>query len=236
MSLTPADFFVSKMAAVNTWMPAVTGRRKSRRFCSVDVSAIQRHIDNARRPRQRKAAAHAEVILTVERKIVLDAHTAARAQRHSLQVLVLRQLVGRLQHHRGLAGRHVAHGCAAHLDRGVGISLYQRRRQAQGPRPHCRSPRWSRPAAAGPRTSSGMPNRSRMALAYSVRFNRCSAGAVAAGRDCASRRTSSVEATVVASARDGRVLPGGGIMPARSLRTTFSHEAASCLRALDRDW
>ena len=36
-----------------------------------------------------------------------------------------------------------------------------------------------------------------------------------------------VEAIASACARDGRSFPGGGIMPARSLRATFSHDSAS---------
>ena len=65
--------------------PAFTGRRKSRRLRALDAHAI----DAPHRSRtfgiavQREAAAHAEVILGIERKVVHHAHAAARSQRQT---------------------------------------------------------------------------------------------------------------------------------------------------------
>ena len=78
--------------------------------------------------------------------------------------------------------------------------------------------------------STGSASRSRTALAYSVRFSRCSAGAPGLGAAAAAR--SIVASTVAASpssvARSGRGALAGGIMPVRTLRTTFSHTCGSC--------
>ena len=69
-----------------------------------------------------------------------------------------------------------------------------------------------------------------MALAYSVRFSRCSAGAPGLGprpRGAIERRPPRRRRSRRASARSGRGAPLGGIMPVRTLRTTFSHVCGS---------
>ena len=68
-------------------------------------------------------------------------------------------------------------------------------------------------------------SRSRIALAYSARFSRCTSGRPGWGDASAARSSCEVSETSRAclSAAGGAGMPGGGIMPARTLRTTFSH-------------
>ena len=78
--------------------------------------------------------------------------------------------------------------------------------------------------------STSSASRSRMALAYSTRFRRCRPGGgrwVTAVRSSSSSNQPTSPSSVVGS---GRGIPDGGIMPARSFRTTFSAVAASSLR------
>ena len=77
--------------------------------------------------------------------------------------------------------------------------------------------------------SIGRSSRSRTALPYSARFRRCSAGAPGFGAAAAAR---SIASSIVAAkrssvARSGRGAPLGGIMPVRTLRTTFSQVCGS---------
>src|ERR1035441_1582402 len=67
-------------------------------------------------------------------------------------------------------------------------------------------------------------NRSRIALAYSVRFRRCRMNRPGLGLAAAERsiEISSIAIRLAASAFSGRGLPGGGIVPARNFRMTFS--------------
>src|SRR5262245_60706208 len=64
-----------------------------------------------------------------------------------------------------------------------------------------------------------------MALAYSLRLRRCSAGMPGSGRREAARSRDDSSAAVNAAATEagGFGAVRGGIMPVRSLRTTFSH-------------
>ena len=76
--------------------------------------------------------------------------------------------------------------------------------------------------------STSSPSRSRTALLYSTRLRRCTVvrpgfGSAAAARSSSS---SSQPATVSYVAASGRGRPAGGIMPLRSLATTFSQDAA----------
>jgi hypothetical protein len=84
--------------------------------------------------------------------------------------------------------------------------------------------------------SIGRSRRSRMAFAYSARFRRCSP--VAPGLGAASAARSMVSAAAVATpssaARSGRGAPLGGIMPVRTLRTTFSHVSGSRAASVTR--
>jgi hypothetical protein len=77
--------------------------------------------------------------------------------------------------------------------------------------------------------SIGRSSRSRTALPYSVRLRRWRDGAPGLGAANAAR--SIVFSTVAANAssvvRSGRGAPLGGIMPVRTLRTTFSQVCAS---------
>ena len=77
-------------------------------------------------------------------------------------------------------------------------------------------------------TSTSSESRSRTTLAYSVRFRRWSAGAPGSGCLTATRSSAdSIEVVNVARAATlGFGAPSGGIMPVRSLRTTFSHTSA----------
>ena len=78
------------------------------------------------------------------------------------------------------------------------------------------------------RASTSRPSRSRTALTYSVRFRRWIAGRPGLGCAAAARSSavSSQDANSALVAASGRGRPGGGIAPARSLRTTFSHTSA----------
>jgi len=71
--------------------------------------------------------------------------------------------------------------------------------------------------------------RSRMALAYSVRFSLWSGARPGFGLTAAARSSSVVNQEVRPSeaARSGRGAPGGGITPAFTFRTTFSQISAS---------
>jgi hypothetical protein len=77
-------------------------------------------------------------------------------------------------------------------------------------------------------TSTSTASRSRTEFAYSVRFNRCSAGLPGLGWSAAAWSipfSRDVRKTFVAAAL-GRGRPAGGIMPARSLRITLSASSA----------
>ena len=76
--------------------------------------------------------------------------------------------------------------------------------------------------------SIGRSSRSRTALAYSVRFSRCSTGAPGFGAAAAARSivASTAAANPSSVARSGRGALAGGIMPVRTFRTTFSHVCA----------
>ena len=64
-----------------------------------------------------------------------------------------------------------------------------------------------------------------MALAYSARFSRWTSGRPGWGDARAARSSCDVSEprSACLSASGGAGMPGGGIMPARTLRTTFSH-------------
>ena len=85
-------------------------------------------------------------------------------------------------------------------------------------------------SSAGSRVvaSTSMFRSSRMAFAYSARFNRWRPVAPGFGVRAATRssRVSSVEANSSMAAREGLAVLAGGIIPVRSLRTTFSHVSA----------
>ena len=78
-------------------------------------------------------------------------------------------------------------------------------------------------------TSTSSASRSRIALAYSVRFSRCSAGVarLAPGTAARSSALRAARRSRRATARSGAAAPLGGIMPVLILRTTFSHVSAS---------
>ena len=79
-------------------------------------------------------------------------------------------------------------------------------------------------------------SRSRTALRYSVRFSRWSTGRPGFGVAAASSSRCSSQATSPSCvAASGCGTPAGGMAPARSFRTTFSHIAASPLTLLQID-
>ena len=136
------------------------------------------------------AAADGELVLRVEREGVRDEHAAARAERQPLDVPVLRQpgrrRVGDLRRrHRPIADRLAA-------------DLHRRRRRSPGSSDGdtlSASAMLSKPslessAGSSACTSTSSASRSRIALAYSVRFRRCSAGVSEAGVPADSRRSS----------------------------------------------
>ena len=77
-------------------------------------------------------------------------------------------------------------------------------------------------------TSTSSASRSRMAFAYSARFRRCSAGApgIEPPRRRAIERGFERRGNVSRAAAGGFGAFSGGIMPVRSLRTTFSQTSA----------
>ena len=73
-------------------------------------------------------------------------------------------------------------------------------------------------------------SRSRMAFWYSVRFRRWNAAVLPGLTRAAAARSSSVSSDAIrpsSTGRSGRGAPAGGIVPACSFRTTFSHAAPS---------
>ena len=92
---------------------------------------------------------------------------------------------------------------------------------------------WGRKALASMRRASS----SSMAAAYSARLSRWSATRPGLGFAAAasSSERSSQDTNPSAAAWSGRGTPGGGIIPPRTLRTTFSHTSASparCARSM----
>ena len=77
--------------------------------------------------------------------------------------------------------------------------------------------------------STSSPSRSRTALLYSTRLSRCTVVRPGFGSAVAARSSSSSSQPATASyvAASGRRRPAGGIMPLRSLATTFS-QASAC--------
>ena len=81
------------------------------------------------------------------------------------------------------------------------------------------------------------PRRSRTELLYSTRLRRCSAGRPGFGAAAAARSIAASRPLANASScsLSGRFAPAGGIMPARTLRATFSQVATSAVgRAASR--
>ena len=141
-----------------------------------DVRALA--VDDERELLARNEAADAEVlnrelVLAVGRKVVARHDAAAGAERHALEAMVLRRVARREV---GRFGRRlpVADGHARHARRRRGIRLEQRRRDRQRAGDVVEAVARSRRAAAASPTSIRRSSRSRMALAYSVRFRRCS--------------------------------------------------------------
>ena len=82
--------------------------------------------------------------------------------------------------------------------------------------------------------STSRSSRSRMACSYSARLRRWKGRLPGSGASAAasSRRRSSVSTSVSSAAPSGRRGPGGGIMPARSLRTIRSATSACSAASL----
>src|SRR5947199_3197653 len=78
-------------------------------------------------------------------------------------------------------------------------------------------------------------SKSRIALEYSARFSRCSAGLPGLGFaiDARSIDISIEDAKASTLALSGLGIPSGGIAPARTLRITFSHISA-CAGTFER--
>ena len=179
----------------------------------------------------RRAVQHdAERVLAVGRERVHDRDAAARAPRRAFDVVHLRlgarHLVGRL----GRAGVAIAERDASRSStpragspRAASARRPARRRCCRSRRSSCR--------AAGTRSRR---RRDRAARGSSARTRRDSGAGTSGGRDsgaapprcrAASRAPPRASSTLRAS---GRRAPGGGIMPARSLRIIFSATSACC--------
>jgi hypothetical protein len=80
--------------------------------------------------------------------------------------------------------------------------------------------------------STSSARTSRIALVYSVRFSRCMPGGIRFAEPLRSSSVSMKETIDSSTGAAGRGMPAGGIIPARSLRTTFSQVSAwSCILA-----
>ena len=91
------------------------------------------------------------------------------------------------------------------------------------------NPRLELSAGSSVDASTSSESRSRIALAYSARFMRCSGTRPGPG-DAAAARSMAVSialANASSVARAGLGIPAGGISPARTLRMTFSQISAS---------
>ena len=74
---------------------------------------------------------HPDLVLRVEREIMLNQEPTARAQRQALDVLSLARTRRPPELYLGSLGCEIAHGATAHSHGGGHVSLDQRRRAAQ---------------------------------------------------------------------------------------------------------
>ena len=168
-----------------------------------------------------------ELVLAVGREVVAHQHAAARAERQPLDVLVLRRVAGREV---GGFDRRlpVADGHAGDARRGRRIGLEQRRRDRQRARRCCRS----RARIVGRQKRRDVDLEVQQ-VANGVRV----LGPVQAMQDdgagidarrgvAIDLRFQPVAQPLVLGQRTAARTSGGGITPARSLRTTFSHSSA----------
>ena len=159
-------------------------------------------------------------IFAVGRELILDQDAAAGSERQPLDVIVLRGVRGHVED--GLRRRrHIANRQTADLSRSRQIRLHQRRRQRQRPRDVVEPVR----RIVGRQELRGV-HFEREHVANRIRIF----GAVEAVQ--ARRRQMGGRAAIefilhpgdqrLAGGRVRAAYPVGGIMPARSLRTTFS--------------
>ena len=177
-----------------------------------------------------------EVVLGVEREVVLDQQAAACAERQPLDVLALRKIGRRSKHRDDRASFR------DRRPRGVRSSRTRRgtaraRRATRAGRPQCCRSRSPRRRPAGIRTRrSAEPSKSRTALPYSARFKRwidARPGFGLARHSRVERRREPVHHAMIGSG-SGRGMPCGGIAPALSLRTTRSQISGRRPRARSR--
>ncbi len=157
-------------------------------------------------------------------KAVPDRHPAARAERQAFDVLVLRGVrrrdVGRFRRRLPEADRRARDPCRRGQCRlragSARWSTNRRRCRNHGPN--------RRPAAASRRRSRDPADRGRR---WRIRSGSGDAARPSRGSDAPaalrSISASSQSRSPSYFASGGRGIPGGGIMPARSLRMTFSH-------------
>ena len=159
----------------------------------------------------------------------MDQNAAARAQRQAFDVLGLRKISGHTIGDRGGTGQHIPDRQTADLGGRRRVALDQRRRNGQ---------RVGDIVEAFARIVGGKKRRGvdidREQVANGVgvfgaiqtmESRECRGLVWRARRDPA--RASSLVANASSVARSGRGMPPGGIMPARTLRTTFSQVSAS---------
>ena len=119
-----------------------------------DPLAVQRQLDLMRLADPADGAhrgppqPHADLVLGVDRKVLRDPDAAPGAERQVAQVVVLRQVLGRLAGDCHRRDRRAADGQPADLARRRDGALDEQRRHPQGVRDVCRSRRWSRRRAA----------------------------------------------------------------------------------------
>ena len=169
---------------------------------------LVRVLEPAHRPEVGAEQLDLELVLAVERQRRIDQHAADRAERQALDVPVLRRV---LPHAVDLAGRRESRGSptasAADALGGGQVALEQHRRHAE----HVGDVVEAGARVVGRQQRRGVDrrsaSRSRMALAYSARFSRCSERPARIGRRRAAVDPASPRATRPAPAALGGVGP-----------------------------
>jgi hypothetical protein len=170
---------------------------------------------------------HLKVVLGVEWERVPHDDAAAGSDRHPLELRVLRQIASHPIHDAIETDGRIAHGKTADLRGRRDVALDECRGDTKDVGDIVEAGRRI-VGGSSALTSTSSARRSRMALLYSARFRRWSAGAPGSNRRAADASSAASRAVVnvCRAAGAGFGAPSGGMDPVRSLRTTFSHTSA----------